>query len=668
MKKLNALMKINPTAVLAAAIMFMCGTAFADDVFDRQTTTMLYHYNTQKYPPVEPRGNIVRAYCIFALADRGFSQITAADIEQANQLIIDTQQGWTVDDKTGGTYWMLPHLGMIGCNPALKQFLTPHASEAIKTMLYDYSKKYDILADIYPIEPNIWRLHASDNHNIVRKAIYYCASMLFKDDELWQGKLYNDGTTAQQHYDALTEFLPEYFRQAAMNGVQVEFASPTYSGLYLMAVFAIRDCTDSALIHSIASKYLDLYFTDVAIETLNGIRGGAAVRSYKDASSYNFKAGKLSYYNWLFCGLPADVTFTSGNSPFDLIPGCITDYRLPVPTLNLYTNTQTRGDFEYVSSRPGRGTWVHPEDGELWYTVEFPAAIRRCTYITPTFTIGTFTLDESLGYTQIINQNHWMAVIGGDNYSSRVYVQAEPRGSDLRTGYQDLQAIGSKGAAIIKRNINISDVNSSGGQRRLQIFFSQTFGYNYDGSGWLFAQNSNSTAYLAIRASHNTQSPAYSFAYDSAAAGDWVTVGNLAANIIIDARKASDYTSFQSFKNDILDNPIVWSQTGDMLTYTSCYGDALTMYNDARLPLINAETVDLNPPQVYSSPYLRADAGSSLVTINDQYGNEVVLNFGYCNNYKPGDLNLDCYVDIIDLSILASQWMRCTDPTNGDCF
>ncbi len=650
-------------SILLAVVLLVCCGAFADVVYDRQNTTMLYQYNTQKYPPVEPRGNVVRAYCIFALASRGFSQITAADIEQANQLIIDTQQGWPVDDEIGGTYWMLSHLGMIGCDAALSSYLTPQAKEALYTMLYDYSKKYDLLADIYPIAPNIWRLNKSDNHNIVRKAIYYCTSMLMKDDPQWQGRLYNDGTTAQQHYDALTEFLPEYFRQAAMNGVQVEFASPTYSGLYLMATFTIRDCTDSALIRSIASKYLDLYFTDVAIETLNGIRGGAAVRSYKDASSYNFKAGKLSYYNWLFSGLPADPTFTSGNSPFDLIPGCITDYRLPTPTLNLYTDTQSRGDFEYVSSRPGRGTWVHPTGGELWYTVEFPAAIRRSTYITPAFTIGTFTLNESLGYTQIINQNHWMGVIGGDNYSSRVYMQAEGRSYDTRTGYQDLQAVGSKGAAIIRRNINISE-----GYRRLQIFFSQTFGYNYDGSGWLFAQNSNSTAYVAVRAVHKTESPAYSFAYDSVAKGDWVTIGNLGANIIIDVRKASEYANFQSFKADVLDNSIIWSQTGDSLTYTSCYGDAITMYNDARLPLINAETVDLNPPQVYSSPYLQADAGSSLVTINDQYGNEKVLNFGYCNYYNPGDLNLDCYVDIIDLSILASQWMQCTDPTNEDCF
>lgn len=638
----------------------------ADDVYDRQNTTMMYHFNTQKYPPVEPRGNVVRAYCIFALAGRGFPEITQGDIDQANQLIIDTQQGWEVDDEIGGTYWMLPHLSMIGCDPLLNQYLTEDAEYALKTMLFDYSKEYDLLADISPIETNIWRLHLSDNHNIVRKAVYYCTSMLLKDDPQWQGVLYDDGSTLQQHYDVLTEFLPEYFRQAGTRGIQVEFGSPTYSGLYLMAAFTIMQCTDSDTLRQQVSKYLDLYFTDVAIETLNGIRGGAKVRSYKDRSSYYFISDKLSYYNWLFSGLPDHNTFTSGNSPFDLIPACITDYRLPAISLNLFTDTDERGDFEYTSSRPGRGSWVHPEGGELWYTVEFPSAIKRYTYVTPEFTLGTFTLDESIGYTQITNQNHWMGIIGSDDYSSRVYVQGEPRGSDLRTGYQDLQAVGCKGAAIIRRNINISDVNSDGQPRRLQFFFSAAFGYNYDDSGWLFSQNSDGSVYLAAGAFHQTEGAGYSFRYDPDASGDFVSVGNLDAYAVLDVRKASDYTDFQAFKNDILDNFLVWSQTGDRLSYTNSYGDTLSMYNDARLPEINYSEVVLDLALTYDSPYIQAVSGSNDVKIADQYGNELLVDMGYCNSVYPADINRDCYVNIADFAQIASQWLQSTDPENRE--
>ena len=35
--------------------------------------------------------------------------------------------------------------------------------------------------------------------------------------------------------------------------------------------------------------------------------------------------------------------------------------------------------------------------------------------------------------------------------------------------------------------------------------------------------------------------------------------------------------------------------------------------------------------------------------------------------YLSGDLNQDCYVNLLDLSILASNWLECNDPANLDC-
>ncbi len=33
-----------------------------------------------------------------------------------------------------------------------------------------------------------------------------------------------------------------------------------------------------------------------------------------------------------------------------------------------------------------------------------------------------------------------------------------------------------------------------------------------------------------------------------------------------------------------------------------------------------------------------------------------------------GDVNADCYVDLLDFAILAEQWFDCTDPANADCI
>ena len=37
------------------------------------------------------------------------------------------------------------------------------------------------------------------------------------------------------------------------------------------------------------------------------------------------------------------------------------------------------------------------------------------------------------------------------------------------------------------------------------------------------------------------------------------------------------------------------------------------------------------------------------------------------NGYKVSDFNEDCYVNLADLSFIASEWLVCTDPANADC-
>ena len=45
-----------------------------------------------------------------------------------------------------------------------------------------------------------------------------------------------------------------------------------------------------------------------------------------------------------------------------------------------------------------------------------------------------------------------------------------------------------------------------------------------------------------------------------------------------------------------------------------------------------------------------------------------------CTEYLPSDISgptpgvPDCYVDIHDFAYLALNWLKCTDPTNGDCI
>jgi hypothetical protein len=73
-----------------------------------------------------------------------------------------------------------------------------------------------------------------------------------------------------------------------------------------------------------------------------------------------------------------------------------------------------------------------------------------------------------------------------------------------------------------------------------------------------------------------------------------------------------------------------------------------------------------------SSPTnLLCDFGDGANVINQpaQWNKMVLVGADGCGSWGilPGDFNLDCYVDLQDIAILASQWLQCTDPENTNC-
>lgn len=52
-----------------------------------------------------------------------------------------------------------------------------------------------------------------------------------------------------------------------------------------------------------------------------------------------------------------------------------------------------------------------------------------------------------------------------------------------------------------------------------------------------------------------------------------------------------------------------------------------------------------------------------------QWNKMVLVDADGCGSWGilPGDINADCYIDLKDFAILASQWLQCTDPENPDC-
>ena len=127
-----------------------------------------------------------------------------------------------------------------------------------------------------------------------------------------------------------------------------------------------------------------------------------------------------------------------------------------------------------------------------------------------------------------------------------------------------------------------------------------------------------------------------------------------------------------SMGTDVTTNLFDWQE--DAISFKSYYG--------AYTPTPAAEDMiaswvyfgDDNPPVggelLRMNFWLRkglapSDGQNAEIVIRDF---KFVASDGNCSIYLPGDINMDCYVNMDDFLELVSMWMYCNDVTNPDCI
>jgi hypothetical protein len=185
----------------------------------------------------------------------------------------------------------------------------------------------------------------------------------------------------------------------------------------------------------------------------------------------------------------------------------------------------------------------------------------------------------------------------------------------------------------------------------------------YEEDGWVFGRLTN--AFAAVRPAWGT------YSWDDA---NWIRFSDPYAPVIMEVAASSDFSNvFSLFKAEVKSHvPVV---SNDVLTYEGL-GDSgtFTFYtNSTQLPEINGQTIDLQPEFTFSSPFIAEEFDSGVVTIKKD-NREVVLNFdlaatGFCGEwgYFGFDINKDCAVDLLDYSLLATQWAQCSHPAWAGC-
>ncbi len=555
-----------------------------------------------------------------------------AKIDQANAAIqsylTNNQDQWV--NPQGGfatidSYWHLPMLARLVTDPDLLGSVTPANQNLLKEFLWSFSQNTEP-ADMNSLAQGVaHRIVDSDNHDLHRRAVYWSTAQALKDDPNFQNRQYSTGEVPQQRYTQWGNQLLAYFQDRAGRGGSVEVASPTYQGRYLQSVFAIGDLAQDSRLADQARKYTDLIFADIALESINGMRGGAKVRAYKNRIGYAVH-DRSTHYNYLFMGEPAAglSLLPDGLHLLETFGPTTSDYRIPSYLLEFASDESGRGVFDYVTNRMAQGTRT-VENGTLIYHPQEPSAFLRTSRVTPEHVLGWFTIDETKTYMQIHTQNQWMGAITDAEPDSRIGVFVTPTSSDLRTGYQELQGVGSGQAMLARRQL------AAGSSTQMRIYISEDFTYAEE-SDWIFGTNGNGSTYFALRGVLPSGTPTYSsesVASGFAPGGEWLTFDDQDTNVILQTGRAVEYASLEAFKQDVLNNAVQWLN-GNTLEYDAGFNNGvLTLFPDNRIPLVDGQTLDLTPTNVYESPYLNASTGNTAVTITDLMENEHTIDFEY---------------------------------------
>ena len=605
---------IAPTALRNTASLYYAGisdptvwnfSALPDlTTVDGRLTRMIQNNVTNPWPSTTSSAGMAS----YALA--AFHLNT--DLVTANDYINQFHDQYPVPDSdTIGfdSYFWLHLIWRIYHDPAMNARLTPQSRANIEDMMWRWIRTRSRVSDA---QGDTWVYDGSENHDAMQKGSYLlCAEALKDAPGYGPGMVLADGQTLAQHATAWSGYFQRYFTARAGEGINAEIASPIYAKYSVGVYYNLMDFAESPVLRTLAQRFVTLYWADTASDwTRSGVRGGGEARCYKE--NYVRLGSQYSFYSLLY-GYGWHAT-SSTVSTFGLIPAA-SSYRVPA-LINACATDPARPNYLYTSRRFGRAGAVSGYDNFITFD-SGNSNLRRDTWVTPDYTMGTLTFDMNRQYTQISDQNRAMGVMFASGLNNRVMVFGKGNAADNKS-YADLNGVTRTNCMVVQRDQNAN--NSGSGTL---VFVPQSlWNARVESSGWLFLQSGN--AYCAVRPGSGT------YTAETAASGVDLSMSNIWAPVIIQMGQAANYADFAAFQASVIANALTFSTATvpNTLNYTSEAGDVFTFYaNSKTTPRVNGSTVNLNPTKTYDSPYLSMTHGTDLATVSYPGYENLLLNF-----------------------------------------
>jgi Bacterial Ig-like domain len=534
------------------------------------------------------------------------------NVAQANQMIVDfyTNNPIPTSPSSDGAGYFYQHImWRVYHDPTAHSRLTTQARNILEANMRNWVFNRSTLAWAQESE---WKIHDSENHDTKHKGSHLMCLIALKNSPSYgPNTVLGDGGSVAEHLNAWTSYYLRYFRARAMEGINVEIASPIYAKYTVDAYYNIMDFADSPELRALAKTFIDLYWADTVSDWVSsGVRGGGETRCYREGSY--LKAGTTYAFYGLLWGYKWREG-TGGISTTQLIPAT-SSYRVP-DIITAIATDPARPNFLYSSRRFGRGgAWDSNKD----YLVVFDngnSNLRRDTWVTPDYSMGTLTVDMNKDYIALIDQNRVMGIMFASGPNDRIMVFGAGGSADTTKSFADISGVTRADCMIVQRDKNAYQTGTA-----TQIFVAQNAWNNRVETGdWFFTQLGN--AYCALRPAGGGYTSA------STGSGYYLTLGDMWAPVIIQTGQAGNYASFTDFQNSVIANSLTF--VSGTMNYTSEAGDTFTFYaNSKTTPKVNGTTVNLNPAKTYDSPYLSMTHGQDIATVSYPGYSDLILDFG----------------------------------------
>jgi concanavalin A-like lectin/glucanase superfamily protein len=561
------------------------------------------------------------------------------------------------DSHDADVYWGLLSLVRILNHPDIFPKLTTGARASVEQILSNFVRERDIaVTEAESTEGAIWSVYKSMNHDWLQKATF----LLTAQYNVRRGNTgaYADGLSAAEHYNRWVKHLKAKIQQMAARGIDPEFGSPGYVSITLNGLYAIRDLSDDPELRLQTEKFIHLLLADAAAESFHGVRGGSKTRSYKGSTSIDADSDYLGMWTHLLANDP--VIMPWGLTDRHAVPAAMSDYRTPSVVTNLMVSPNKA--VNNASRRPARGNHDDPvrANRNPFYHFKFPSDIRRATFGTPEYILGSFTLHDNVPYdyySQLTRVDQWMGLITSGWRYSRAYFQVGAN-ENSPSSYDGLSAIQWPGSnasrpgecAMLLKRARLSD------QPGLYGWLSDDFRANMVGPDagtnyWIFSRNADSKTYLGIKAFGASSPGAYSISYPKDEGGHGtnarIDFANPGTVIALEVAPSSAYSDFDSFCSTTKLNTMM--SNSSRYSYVSSGGISLTMDGNGAGSTVNGQFYPGNIGKTYSGNYLSNGAyDSPVITVTDPANNPLILDFnhaGYAIDPDWVELKYDDFED-----------------------